>query len=175
MPSADRLLALSQKRFSPGLRKKLNQRKGDRGWAHLANHTCCARHRNDSLEVLSVTSSDGDENGSQATEVVAVLRVKRFIPIHATILTCYRDTEGGGSHEQLFKEKQTLARLFDCQCCECAGKCRPEQCGRGTPATAKKGRRDKKRKTTHAPFTDLQRDEVQTVGADDRKHTTNTA
>ena len=158
MPSADRLLALSQKRFSPGLRKKLNQRKGDRGWAHLANHTCCARHRNDSLEVLSVTSSDGDENGSQATEVVAVIRVKRFIPIHATILTCYRDTQGEGSHEQLFKEKQTLARLFDCQCCEYAGKSRPEQAGGGqfTPASAaKKSRGDKKRKMTHAPFTDI--------------------
>jgi len=46
MPSADRLLALSQRGISPGLRKALNQGTGDRGWAHLATHTCCARHRN---------------------------------------------------------------------------------------------------------------------------------
>jgi len=58
MPSADRLLALSQRGISPGLRKALNQGTGDRGWAHLANHKCCTRHRNASLEVLSVSSSD---------------------------------------------------------------------------------------------------------------------
>jgi len=84
MPSADHLLALSQQGISAGLRKALKQGTGDRGWAHLANHTCCARHRNARLEVLSVASRDVDENGSQDTEVVAVLRANRFIPIHAT-------------------------------------------------------------------------------------------
>ena len=42
MPSADRLLALSQQGISPGLRKALNQGTGDREWAHLANHTYSA-------------------------------------------------------------------------------------------------------------------------------------
>ena len=84
MPSADHLLALSQQGISAGLRKALKQGTGDRGWAHLASHTCCARHRNARLEVLSVASRDVDENGSQDTEVVAVLRANRFIPIHAT-------------------------------------------------------------------------------------------
>jgi len=109
------------------------------------------------LQVLPVASSDVDENDSHDTEVVAVLRPNRFIPIHDTILTCYRDTEGGGSHEQLLKERQTLARLFDCQCRECTGKCWPEQVGGGqnTPVPAKMGRDDQKRKTAHTPSMDI--------------------
>jgi len=148
MPSADRLLALSQRGISPDLRKALNQGTGSRGWAHLANHTCCARHRSARLEVLSVANTDIDEHDFQDTEVVAVLRANRFIPIHDTIFKCYRDTEGGGSHEQLLKERQTLARLFDCQCCECTGKCGPKQSGgaQNTPVPAKIGRDDRKRK-----------------------------
>jgi len=96
MPSADRLLALAQRGISSDLRRALNQGTGTRGWAHLANHTCCARHRNARLEVLSVASTDIGEYDFQDTEVVAVLRANRFIPVHAvhdTILTCYRDTE----------------------------------------------------------------------------------
>jgi len=42
MPSADRLLALSQRGISLDLHKALNQGTGSRAWAHLANHTCCA-------------------------------------------------------------------------------------------------------------------------------------
>jgi len=82
MPSADRLLALSQKGISSGLHKAPKQRTGDRGWAHLANHTCCALHRNARLEVLSVTSSDGDDNGSQATEMKMAARPLRWLPFY---------------------------------------------------------------------------------------------
>jgi len=155
MPSADCLLALSQRGISPDLQKALNQGTGSRGWAHLANHTCCARHRNARLEVLSVASTDIGEYDSQDTKVVAVLRANRFMPIHDTIFTCYRNTEGGGPHEQLLKERQTLATLFDCQCCECTGKCGPEQSGgaQNTPVPAKMGRDDRKRKTTCTPST----------------------
>jgi len=155
MPSADRLLALSQRRISPDLRKALNQGIGSRGWAHLANHTCCARHRNARLEVLSVASTDMGKYDSQDTEVVAVLRANRFVPIHDTILTCYSDTEGGGPHEQLLKKRQTLARLFDCQCCDCTGKCGPEQSGgaQNTTVPAKMGREDCKMKTACTPST----------------------
>jgi len=118
----------------------------------LANHTCCARHRNTRLEVLSVANTGIGE--IQGTEVEAVLRANRFIPIHDTILICYRDTEGGGPHEQLLKERQTLARLFDCQCCECTGKCGPKQSGgaQNTPVPASIGRDDHKRKPC-TPFT----------------------
>jgi len=99
MPSADRLLALSQLGISPDLRKTLNQGTGSRGWAHLANHTCCARHRDARLEVLSVANTDIGEYDFQDTGVVAVLRANGFIPVHNTIFTCYRDTEGEGPHE----------------------------------------------------------------------------
>ena len=70
MPSADRLLALAQRGISQGLRRALNQGTGTRGWAHLANHTCCARHRNARLEVLSVASTDVGGYDSEDTEVV---------------------------------------------------------------------------------------------------------
>ena len=98
---------------------------------------------------------DIDEYDSQDTVVAAVLRANRFIPIHDMILTCYRDTEGGGPNEQLLKERQTLARLFDCQCCECTGKCGPEQSGgtQNTTVSTKMGRDDRKRKTTCTPST----------------------
>jgi len=129
MPSADRLLALAQRGISPDLRRSLNQGTGTRGWAHLANHTCCARHCNARLEVLSVANTDIGEYDSQDTEVGAVLRANRSIPIHDTILTCYRDSEGEGPHDQLLRERQTLARILDCQCCECTGKCGSKQSG----------------------------------------------
>ena len=77
----------------------------------MANHTCCARHRNTRLEVLSVANTGIGE--IQGTEVEAVLRANRFIPIHDTILICYRDTEGGGPHEQLLKE--TLRKADPCK------------------------------------------------------------
>jgi len=149
MPSADRLLALSQRGISPDLRKALNQGTGSRGWTHLANHTCCARHRNARLEVLSVANTHIGEYDFQDTEVVAVLRAFRFIPVHDTIHTCCRDTEGGGPHEQLLKEKLTLARLIHCHCCECTGKCGPKQSGgaQNTPVPVKTARDDHKKKT----------------------------
>jgi len=98
--------------------------------------------------VLSVANTDIGEYDSQYTHFVSVLRANRFIPVHDTILTCYRDTEGGGPHEQLLKERQTLARLFDCQCCECTGKCGPKQSGgaQNTPVPVKAARDDCKRK-----------------------------
>jgi len=112
MPSADRFLALSQRGISPDLHKALNQGTGSRRWANLANHICCARHHTARLEVLSVANTDIGEYDSQDTGVVAVLRANRFIPVHDTILTCYRDTEGGGPREQMLEERRTLARLL---------------------------------------------------------------
>jgi len=98
--------------------------------------------------VLLVASTDIGEYDSQDTEVVAVLRANRFIPVHDTILTCYRDTEGRGPHDQLLRERQTLARIFDCQCCECTGKCGSKQSGGAqiTPVPVEAARDDRKRK-----------------------------
>jgi hypothetical protein len=77
------------------------------------------------LEILSVARSNEDEQGSQSNKELAILRANSRIPTITKILTCYRDTERGpgGSSEQLAKEKHTLAKLFNCQCCECAGQC----------------------------------------------------
>jgi len=103
--------------------------------------------------VLSVANTDIGEYDFHDTEVFAVLRANRFIPIHDTILTCYRDTEGGGPYEQLLKERQTHARLFDCQCCECISTCGPKQSGgaQNTPVPAKIARDNRKRKTCTPP------------------------
>ena len=99
--------------------------------------------------MLTVANTDIGEYDFQDNEVVAVLRANKFIPVHDTILTCYRDIEGGGPHEQLLKERQTLVRLFDYQCCECTGRCGPKHSGgaQNTPVPVKTARNDHQTKT----------------------------
>jgi len=73
MPEADIKLARSLPGISPALKKALSQKVGARGWAHLANHTCCHFHRNANLKILSVAGQQGPEQG-EAHEISAILR-----------------------------------------------------------------------------------------------------
>jgi len=59
IPDHDRILALEVGNISSALRASLQERSYQTGTAHLANHTCCLRHRNAGLEVVSV--AEGEE------------------------------------------------------------------------------------------------------------------
>ena len=55
---------------------------------------------------------------------MATLRATKSIPNGKSVLTCYRNTSSGGTSIQLEKEKETLNRMFICECCLCTGQCR---------------------------------------------------
>jgi len=141
IPDHDRVLALEVGNISSALRISLQERSYSRtGTAHLANHTCCSRHRNARLEVVSVVEGEdavlpqalsslgkgagpsGRRDGRTRT-LAAILRAEKPIAKGATILTCYRNVSTGGTSSQLAKERDTLKKMFSCRCCQCAGPC----------------------------------------------------
>ena len=113
IPEQDKEVVRTRADVSSRLKRALNPG-GDQGVGHLVNHTCCPEHCNAEFLLTRAMSGDPRSNfGDDEGVISLVIRARRAIKRHETILVHYNPEEGIASWKQVFK----------CACCRCKGQC----------------------------------------------------
>jgi len=133
MPEEDRMLAVAQTNGTPNSSKakckrilaRSNVIERKHGVGQFSNHTCCTTHLNTKLWLVSVARANEDtKSDKDGADTIAILRAITDIQSGQEILTSYRQTNSGHKREVLERQRATLAKMFECSCCKCKGRCR---------------------------------------------------